>query len=984
MTKSLETFFKKEFPKMDSFVRPAYREIFQESGRGKGGLAQLVSKTLNIKKEKIPTKHWRLQAQVLHISDYRLIWINCYFPTDLQTMHFDDQELVSVLDELENILDNNDFEDCIIGGDFNYDMKRNTGFATTVKDFATRIGVKSIWEKFPVDFTHLHTDMKSTSTLDHFFLNQSLLDQVVDAGPVHLGDNLSRHSPIMLKVLLPSISARSRQPCPSKPRSPAWYKASQEQKDLYCNLLQEKLCDLTTPPSLLCRDPTCQNISHTEERDKHVLDILCSAIETSYECIPLTARQGPGRKPGTSTQPLPGWKEKIAPLKTDSRFWHSVWISAGRPTSGSLYMLMCHTRSKYHRAVRVAKREAATVRARELSVAAETGDMNLLKEMKKTLNHKNKGQLVPESLEGKVTNDTILEKFKECYEELYNSAGTEDGMTAIKEKLQGLIDENSGAEVERITGQLVKQACCRMKPGKADVTGAYSSDVFLNGPDLLFDLLASAFQSFLIHGSVPSQMLCCAFLPLFKGGLKNPENFDSYRAIAGASQLLKLFEYVVLMLWGDHLDVDSLQFGFKAGASTTQCTWLVNEVTTYFMRRGTAVNACLLDCSKAFDKCRFDKLFYKLLNKGLPHIVIRVLIFIYEEQTGWVKLAEMRSQSFKISNGTRQGSVLSPVLFSVYLDDLLRKLRELQLGCHIGGYWLGGCGYADDLIVMAPSRDVLQRMLEVCEAYASEHNLVFSTDPEPAKSKTKCMYFCGRLGGRVMLPAPLYLDGKALPWVDTADHLGHTLHQTVTMDKDCLRARGMFISKTVEIRDQLSFAQPQHKLQAVQVMCTDAYGCMLWDLGSDNAEKFFKSWNTCVKLCYGVTRSTYTYLVEGWLAADFIPLRNQVMSRYAGFYRKLLASPSREIRALARIVCNDPRSTTCKNLRLLSNMTGLSQPHMFSVHRIKACLPVKSVPEKEKWRLGLLSSLFKMRSEKYLRVEDTQSISSMIDSLCAT
>ena len=984
VTKSLESFFKKEFSKMDSFVMPAHREIFQESGRAKGGLAQLVSKTLDIKKEKIPTNHWRLQAQVLHISDYKLMWINCYFPTDPHTLQFDDQELISVLDELENILDNNNFEDCIIGGDLNYDMKRNTGFAATVKDFATRIGVKSVWEKFPVDFTHLHTDMKSTSTLDHFLLNQNLLDKVVDAAPVHLGDNVSRHSPIMLKVLLPSISARSQQPSPTKPRSPAWYKASQEQKDLYCSLLQEKLSDLTPPPSLSCSDATCQNISHSEERDKHVLDILCSVVETSYECIPLTARQGPGRTPDTSSQPLPGWNEKIAPLKSDSRFWHSVWISAGRPTAGSLYMVMCHTRSKYHRAVRVAKREAATVSARELSVAAEAGDMNLLKEMKKTLSKKNKGQLVPESLEGKVTNETILDKFKDCYEALYNSAATEDTMTAIKEKLKEFIDENSGAEVGRITGQLVKQACCRMKPGKADVTGAFSSDVFLNGPDLLFDLLASAFQSFIIHGSVTSQMLCCAFLPLFKGGLKNPEKFDSYRAIAGASQLLKLFEYVILILWGDHLDVDSLQFGFRAGASTTQCTWLVNEVTTYFMRRGTAVNACLLDCSKAFDKCRFDKLFSKLISKGLPHIVVRVLIYIYEEQTGWVKLGGMRSQSFKISNGTRQGSVLSPILFSVYLDDLLRKLRGLQLGCHIGGYWLGGCGYADDLILLAPSRDVLQRMLEVCETYASEHNLVFSTDPEPAKSKTKCMYFCGRLGGRVRLPAPLYLDGKALPWVDTAEHLGHTLHQSVTMDKDCLRARGRFIAKTVEIRDQLSFAQPQHILQAVQVMCTDAYGCMLWDLGSDTSEQFFKSWNTCVKLCHGVTRSTFTYLVEGWLAADIAPLRNQVMSRYAGFYRKLLFSPSREIRALALMVTNDPRSTTYKNLRLLRNMTGLSQPHMYSGFKIKASLPVKSVPEKEKWRLGLLSSLFKVRSEMYLRVEDTKSICSMIDSLCST
>ena len=129
-----------------------------------------------------------------------------------------------------------------------------------------------------------------------------------------------------------------------------------------------------------------------------------------------------------------------------------------------------------------------------------------------------------------------------------------------------------------------------------------------------------------------------------------------------------------------------------------------------------------------------------------------------------------------------------------------------------------------------------------------------------------------------------------------------------------------------------------------------------------------------------ITRSTFTYLVEGWLAADIAPLRNQVMSRYAGFYRKLLLSPSREIRALALMVSNDPRSTTYKNLRLLRNMTGLSQPHRYSAFKIKASLPVKSVPEKEKWRHGL----FNVRSEMYLRVEDTKSICAMIDSLCAT
>ena len=140
------------------------------------------------------------------------------------------------------------------------------------------------------------------------------------------------------------------------------------------------------------------------------------------------------------------------------------------------------------------------------------------------------------------------------------------------------------------------------------------------------------------------------------------------------------------------LESDTMQFGFKSGVSTTQCTWLVNEVTTYYMRRGTAVTACLVDCGKAFDKCRFDKLFQKLISKGLPAVVVRVLIFVYQEQEGWVKLGGKKSSTFRLTNGTRQGSVLSPVLFSVYLDDLLGELRRLQLGCHIGGCWFGACG----------------------------------------------------------------------------------------------------------------------------------------------------------------------------------------------------------------------------------------------------------------------------------------------------
>ena len=124
-------------------------------------------------------------------------------------------------------------------------------------------------------------------------------------------------------------------------------------------------------------------------------------------------------------------------------------------------------------------------------------------------------------------------------------------------------------------------------------------------------------------------------------------------------------------------------------------------MASYYLRRGTPCIVTLLDCSKAFDMCKFSILFEKLHEKNLPAIVLRSLIFIYEEQTAWVSWGSARSAQFRVVNGTRQGSVLSPALFSVYVDDLLLQLRKSNVGCYIGDMFFGAAGYADDIILFA-------------------------------------------------------------------------------------------------------------------------------------------------------------------------------------------------------------------------------------------------------------------------------------------
>ena len=606
--------------------------------------------------------------------------------------------------------------------------------------------------------------------------------------------------------------------------------------------------------------------------------------------------------------------------------------------------------------------------------------------MKKSLYEKSTGQDIPNKLEGKVTQDDILEKVKECYENLYNSAPSSESMNAIKGDISKSLRENillSEAEVDKITPEIVKAAAANMKPFKSDVSGSYTSDVFLHGPDVMFNHLALIFKSFLIHGTISKEVLCCAFLPLYKGGLKNPEKFDSYRAIAGSSQLLKLFEYVILLLWGDRLTSDSLQFGFKKGVGTTQCSWLVMEVANYFIQRGEQVTACFLDCSKAFDKCYYDKLFSKMQAKNIPAIVIRALIFAYEEQKGWVRLCGQDSDQFKIANGTRQGSVLSPHLFSAcYLDDLIAKLRKMDLGCHIAGLWFGVCAYADDLVLLCNNRDILQRMVTVCQDYGAEHNLVFSTDPDPRKSKTKCVLFTAH--SIKSYPVKVVLDNKDLPWVDRVEHLGHILQQNGSMEADGSRARASFMSHANDIRDNLYFATPEQRVKAIQLYCCDGYGTMLWNFRSDYAESFFKAWNIQIRNSWKVSYMTHTYLVEDYFASGYLSLRNQIYSRYAKFVQKLSVSPSNEIRFLYKVLLSDPRSNIQKNVWFLNNLTSVDICKT-STYEVKQLLPVNITPVEDKWRLGLLTVFFNARKYKNYQLPNFNSqLEMFIESLCTT
>ena len=128
------------------------------------------------------------------------------------------------------------------------------------------------------------------------------------------------------------------------------------------------------------------------------------------------------------------------------------------------------------------------------------------------------------------------------------------------------------------------------------------------------------------------------------------------------------------------------------------------------------------------------------------------------------------------------------------------------------------------------------------------------------------------------------------------------------MEHDAKVRRAIFIQNSTDIREMFEFAHPAQVLQAVNVYASHFYGSMLWNLYGPGAKQVFWSWNTCVKLAWGVPRWSHNYFVEHVLSGGIPSVRQKVLGEYLGLFQKLIRSESPEIRLPANVVGRDPWS----------------------------------------------------------------------------
>ena len=214
-------------------------------------------------------------------------------------------------------------------------------------------------------------------------------------------------------------------------------------------------------------------------------------------------------------------------------------------------------------------------------------------------------------------------------------------------------------------------------------------------------------------------------------------------------------------------------------------------------------------------------------------LVMRLLLQTYLNQKLHIKWNEVSSDSFKVTNGVRQGGILSPLLFGVYIDELLDRLQKSGIGCRMGHYYAGALGFADDLILMCPSLYGIRKMLEICEKFAAEYDLIFNG------AKSKLLIF--NPNQTIENDPHLKLNGEFIPSVESAIHLGNILH--VTNNHECIEAGiRKFNSQANMFLSRFKTCTPAIRSELFQQYCLSLYGSQLWPLWSNKLEVLKTKW----------------------------------------------------------------------------------------------------------------------------------------------
>lgn len=746
-------------------------------GRPFGGTAILInSKWSNSVSEILLTERMTI------VQLNKLLIFNVYLPYESPTSVLVTQ---SILDEAASVILQHPQCDVLFGGDMNCNLHSNTRDANVIKKFVSNYSLMfsdaTLLSVNPNPKTYRHKTLPASSYIDFVMVSASLLGNLSTCVIIDDVLNLSDHDPVSITMLnvtssgLPSdlvagtVAGDSDSKKVSEKRL-RWDHADFEQYNrlTYLNLspLLVDICanfkDIIANSkcgNALCLND-CMQCSRIKNDVSNKINIwykhMCNILSTTAKyCVPAV-------KPN---QLKHWWDKEAGELKNKALVSYKNWLQNGKPLMGAWYDIMKQEKKNY-------KRHLACLKKKFLDNISDSLYQDLLAKNKTQFWKSWRAKLgkkteQPQTIDG-VNGEINISKIFANSMRINCSANNAVFHAASKEKFDSKFRNYRIAKgvCYDIEPTSIKHIIINLAKNKSSGIDGLTAEHFIHSNNCIVSILTYLFNIMMHYEVVPSafgESLSFQIPKNSKSALSRISN--DYRGISVNPIVSKIFEYCLIEKFGSFLGTSSQQFGFKKNVGCTHAIYALRKTIDYYNERGSTVNLCALDLAKAFDKLDRFVLFEALMNRGCPAKFIAILKHWFENTTTVVNWGESTSPPVKLSTGVRQGSILSPLLFGVFINKLITDMSSSGIGCHIKFVPLNVFLFADDLLIVAPSITSLQLLVDRCIC------ILRNMDMKVNAGKSCCL----RVGPGSQQPtAQIIIDGSPISWSDSLRYLGIT------------------------------------------------------------------------------------------------------------------------------------------------------------------------------------------------------------------
>lgn len=645
------------------------------------------------------------------------ILINIYLPC-VSNSHSDWKEkFTCILDRIELELSNVSYKHIIIGGDWNFDFHTaRHPMASIISEFLINLDLTVMPKENNVNPSTFISTSGACSNIDHFAV---LNGDVVDCSNVKIiesGENLSDHNPISMlfnnynfnvtqNVVSNKLMNKNTKYAPV-------YRWDKSNLNSYYEETFKLLNRITVPFQLLLKNDGENTSLLLNNYYNAIIDALTKA---SKKHVKLKMKSFYKH----------WWSQELSDLKTESIHKFEIWKNAGKPKYGPLFIDMNQAKLCYKRAINQHKDKSKKSISDKLSnhLASKNG-----KDFWTSWKSKMGGSSITTTVDGLHEHEQIANHFADSFAVINNHNNVNKNVEWCNKfmLLYNSYNINNVNKTNNINVETVLACIKQLSNGKAAGMDGLVAEHLKFAHPLLGVLLSFLFRMILINGLVPSSFCESIIVPLIKDESISKSDSSNYRGIALSPCISKVFEIALLQLIKPLLSSSFNQFGFKAGTGCRNAITWFKATVNYFNSNNSTVNVCALDISKAFDKVNHYALLCKLISCKVDKFIIGILLNWLSRCCASVRWQNVLSYNFPLLAGVRQGGLLSPLLFNLYIDELYSRLKDSGLGCHLYGLYSGCLLYADDILLLSHSCTALQRMLNICSVFADDYDVKFN------------------------------------------------------------------------------------------------------------------------------------------------------------------------------------------------------------------------------------------------------------------